>query len=105
MATEHQDRIELTDSGVLVHNYRWPGDQREIPYSDITGVSVEPLGLMRFRLVGIGPMRLREYFHWDSGRRSKTNYVRLTTTRGMAKSLTPADPEEFSANLRERLSG
>ena len=104
MKMYEDDLIELDHEAVTIKQGRRGNRTRRIPYSDIRGAEQFPLrlGTGRYRLVGISPLRPRDYFYWGRGRHAKTHGISLDVGRFMRIAITPDDPQAVMSILDER---
>lgn len=95
------DVVRIDRETVLVKSYLLPGRQREIRRDTILGVSVVELGPLsgRYRLVGLGFRRPRNFFHWDPRRSKKGRGIVLDTGRLLRPVITPDDHDAAMAAL------
>ena len=93
--------VSVDGDGITIKRYGTFGSQRTIPFDDITTVTASRLGsLGKWRLVGAGPGGgSRNWYGWDSDRRSKETAYSLDVSRFWRPTITPDDPETFRAAL------
>lgn len=95
--------VRLDDQGLTIKSYFRPRHERHIPFASIRRVGLIEIGPLsgRYRLVGLGFRRPRNYFHWDTNRSSKTHAVEIDTGRFFRPTITPDHPQEV-VDLIER---
>jgi hypothetical protein len=103
---QYEDTTVAVDSdGLTIKRYGVFGAQRAIRFADITAVTRSSLGSVgRWRLVGSGPGGGgRNWYGWDTTRRSKETVYAFDVNRFWRPSITPDDPESFLAALPSTL--
>jgi hypothetical protein len=103
---QYEDTTVAIDSaGITIKRYGTFGAQRTIRFEDITTVTASTLGSVgRWRLVGAGPGGGgRNWYGWDSARRSKATVYTFDVDRFWRPSITPDDPALFLAALPSSL--
>lgn len=103
---QYEDTTVAVDSaGITIKRYGTFGAQRTIRFEDIQTVTTSQLGSFgRWRLVGAGPGGGgRNWYGWDTTRRSKDTVYTFDVNRFWRPSITPDDPELFLAALPSTL--
>ena len=93
--------VSVDSDGITIRRYGFFGSPRTIPFGDVVAMTESRLGsLGRWRLVGAGPGGgSRNWYGWDSGRRSKKVAYALDVGRFWRPTITPDDPESFRTSL------
>ena len=101
MTTYEDTTVALDDEGLTIKGYRWLGDERRIDYGSILGHEVFEMGLWsgKFRVVGIGFGRPRDWFSWSRSRTNKTTAISLDVGRLIRPTIVPDDPAGVDAIL------
>jgi hypothetical protein len=98
----YEDGTVMVDGdGVTIRRYGTFGSVRTLWFDDIAEVTVRRLGSAgKWRLVGAGPGGgWRNWYGWDGTRRSKGAAFVFDVGRFWRPTVTPDDPESFSAAL------
>lgn len=91
MATTYSDdRVEVNADRLKI---RSRFKTREIPLADIRGARLIELGIGRYRLVGIGPTRLRTWFVTNPNRRRRSHEIELDVGRLFRIGVSAEDPQ------------
>jgi len=95
--------VAVNGDGVSIKRYGTFGSVRTLRFDDIVKVTVVRLGSAgKWRLVGAGPGGgWRNWYGWDRGRRSKEIAYVFDVGRFWRPTVTPDDPEAFSAALAQ----
>ncbi len=100
--TRYEDATIRIDDDIVVIKGGGPlRRDRHINRADIHGVETFEMGLWsgRARLVGISPLRPRNWFYWDRARRHKTIAVGIDLGRFLRPTVTPDVPETVAQLL------
>jgi len=100
--TRYEDAtVALDDDGLTIKSYRWPGDERRIDYGSIVRREVFEMGLWsgRFRVVGIGFGRPRDWFPWGRSPTNRTTAISLDVGSLVRPVIVPDDPAAVDAIL------
>ena len=92
-----------TTTTVVIKHYTWLRRPRRIPRTDIRHIDTFETGLLsgRYRLVGISPLRPRNWFSWERGRSDRSSVaVALDVGRFFHPTVTPDDPNAVVALLK-----
>ncbi len=94
--------ITVDDDAVVIKRYTWLRRSRRIPRSEIRHIDTFETGLLsgRHRLVGISPLRPRNWFSWERGRSRSSVAVALDVGRLFRPTVTPDDPDAVVALLQ-----
>jgi len=93
--------VSVDGDGITIKRYGTFGSQRIIQFDDITTVTTWRLGSVgKWRLVGAGPGGgSRNWYGWDSDRRSKETAYSFDVNRFWRPTITPDDAESFRVAL------
>lgn len=103
--TRYEDATIRIDDDIVIIKGRGPlRRDRRINRAHISRVETFEMGLWsgRARLVGISPLRPRNWFYWDRARRHKTTAVGIDHGRFLRPTVTPDDPETVAQLLRSQ---
>ena len=98
--------VVLDDSGVTLPRYYFPvGTAKHVPYAQIRGVTVRPMGWLsgRARLWGTGS--LRSWLPLDLRRPAKEFMVVLDLGARVSPAFSPDDPDTVAHVIRDHISG
>jgi hypothetical protein len=93
--------VRVDSDGITIKRYGSFGSPRTIRFDDLTTVTETRLGSVgKWRLVGAGPGGgSRNWYGWDSNRRSKETAFAFDVNRFWRPTITPDDPTSFRAAL------
>jgi hypothetical protein len=102
MADYEDATVVVDENGVRIEGYRWPGDSKRVAFSDIQDIEVFEMGPLtgRYRLVGISPGRLHNWFHWDRKRRDKTTAIGFDVGGFIRPTIVPDEPTTVADLVR-----
>jgi hypothetical protein len=102
MTTYDDHTITVDDNAVVIKHYTWLRRPRRIPRTDIRHIDAFETGLLsgRYRLVGISPLRPRNWFSWERGRSRSSVAVAIDVGRFFHPTVTPDDPNAVVALLK-----
>lgn len=102
MVSYEDTSVVIDENGLVIKAYRWPGDSRQVAFNDIQDIEVFEMGPLtgRYRLVGISPGRLHNWFHWDRKRRDKTTAIGLNVGGFIRPTIVPDEPTTVADLLR-----
>jgi hypothetical protein len=91
MATTYSDDQIEVSADLLKIRSRFKTS--EIPLADIRSARLIELGIERYRLVGIGPTRLRTWFVTNPNRRRRSHEIELDVGRLFRIGISAEDPQ------------
>jgi hypothetical protein len=100
------DTVRVDTEGVDIKNYYGTGKVKHIGFDRIRSVGTFTMGYLsgRWRVIGLGPAKLRNWFAWDTGRGTKSTAVFLDLGKWIRPTFAPDDPEAVVAIIDEASS-
>ena len=97
--------VRADETGVTVSRYGLTRSKKRIGYDQISSAEMYDMGVMgRWRLVGAGPTRIRNWYNWDPSRRTKTKAIAFDTGGFFHPTVTPDDAEAFVAVISDHVT-
>ena len=100
--TYEDDVVVVDDTGLTIKRYGVTGSSRRIEFDDINSVEAFEMGRLsgKWRLVGIGPGRPRNWFSWDRDRGHKRQALSIDVGKWIKPALTPDDVVSVEGLIR-----
>ena len=101
--TYEDETVAIDSNNVTIKRYFTRGGSKVIPLSSIRGFDVFDMGPLtgRWRIIGLGPGRPRNWFAGDRKRRAKGVAISLDIGRWIKPAFSPSDPAAVVQILEE----
>ena len=100
------DTVRVDSEGVGIKDYYRTGKAKHIGLDRIRSVETFTMGYLsgKWRVIGLGPAKLRNWFAWDTSRGSKSTAISLDLGKWIRPTFAPDDPEAVAAIIEEARS-